>query len=327
MHMLFGITYDLKQDYIDLGFSAEQVAEFDKEETIAAIEKALQNMGFETERIGHVKKLAVALVAGKRWNMVFNICEGVKGFGREAQVPALLDAYNIPYIFSDSLVMSLTLHKALTKIVVSHAGVPTPDFYVVNSIDDISEIALPYPLFAKPLAEGTGKGITAKSIIHNANDLKNTCTELLEEFNQPVLVERYLSGREFTVGITGTAQKAVPTGLMEIIMTQNAAHDFYSYENKNEYIEKVKYTVPEKEITEQCYKVALDAWQALGCFDGGRIDLRCDEHGIPNFIEVNPLPGLNPIDSDLPMLSRFHNINYQELIKRIVQSALERYHL
>lgn len=325
--MLFGLTYDLKKDYLDLGFTEEQAAEFDKEETIIALEEALEKMGHHTERIGHIKKLTTALAFGKRWDIVFNICEGVSGFGREAQVPALLDAWNIPYVFSDPLVMSLTLHKALTKIVVRHAGVATPDFHVIHTPSDINDVAMSFPLFAKPLAEGTGKGITSKSVIQNKEELENTCLDLLREFNQPVLVERYLSGREFTVGITGTGAKAKATGLMEIVITAIADHNFYSYDNKSDYHVKVKYSVPEKEIAEQCYDVALKAWRALNCYDGGRIDLRCDEAGVPNFIEVNPLPGLNPIDSDLPMLSGFHGISYQNLIEQIVNSALERYKL
>jgi D-alanine-D-alanine ligase len=322
--MKFGITYDLKQDYLAMGFSTEQAAEFDGEDTIEAIEQALQKMGFETEKIGNIRHLTKALAKGRSWDMVFNICEGVSGFGREAQVPALLDAWDIPYVFSDPLIMSLTLHKAMTKIVVRYAGVPTPDFFVVENESDIDKIALPYPLFAKPMAEGTGKGITGKSIIRNAEELNRTCCWLLQEFKQPVLVERYLSGREFTVGIVGTGAKARTTGLMEMVMTQQAEHDFYSYENKSEYHENVSYSVPEPEMAERCFEVALNAWRALSCRDGGRIDIRCDDQDIPNFIEVNPLPGLNPIDSDLPMLSRFFGLNFQQLIEQIVHSALER---
>lgn len=322
--MKFGITYDLKQDYIAMGFTTEQAAEFDGEDTVEAIEQALQKMGFETERIGNIRHLTVALAKGRSWDIVFNICEGVSGFGREAQVPALLDAYNIAYVFSDPLVMSLTLHKAMTKIVVRHSGVATPDFAVVENESDIEKIALPYPLFVKPMGEGTGKGISSKSVVHNQDELIALCRELLAEFAQPVLVECYLPGREFTVGIAGTGIKARTTGIMEIAMTQNTDHNFYSYKNKSEYHNKVRYTVPEPEMTERCYKVAIDAWRALGCRDGGRIDIRCDENGIPNFIEVNPLPGLNPIDSDLPMLSRFHGIEYQQLMEMIITSAIER---
>ncbi len=129
----------------------------------------LQKTGFETEKIGNVKALCKLLVEGKKWDLVFNICEGFYGIGREAQVPALLDAYNIPYVFSDPLVMALTLHKGMTKSVIRDAKIPTADFVVIHSIEEIKNVNLPYPLFVKPVAEGTGKGITGKSVIENVS--------------------------------------------------------------------------------------------------------------------------------------------------------------
>ncbi len=322
--MRVGITYDLKTDYLKLGFSEEQAAEFDKEDTISAIENSLQQLHFETERVGHVKQLAKALVEGKRWDLVFNICEGVYGIGREAQVPALLDAWNIPYVFSDPLVLSLTLHKAMTKRVIRDAGIPTADFCIITSLDELKSLTISYPLFAKPLAEGTGKGINQHSIIQHERQLKETCAYLLNTFKQPVLVEKFLSGREFTVGMAGTGSDARCIGIMEVILNTNAEKDVYSYENKSDYLERVSYSIPEMRITQLCFDVALRAWNILECRDGGRIDLRCDENGMPNFIEVNPLAGLHPIDSDLPILCRLNGISYQKLIEMIMNSALKR---
>ncbi len=171
--MNIGLTYDLRQDYLDAGYSEEQTAEFDSPATIAAIDKALIAMGHKTMRIGNVKSLVQRLAAGERWDMVFNICEGMFGLGREAQVPALLDAYQIPYTFSGPLVLALTLDKALTKRVVRSLGVATPDFAVVAAKEDIAAVDLPFPLFAKPLAEGTGLGIDARSKIDSRRQL--TC--------------------------------------------------------------------------------------------------------------------------------------------------------
>jgi D-alanine-D-alanine ligase len=322
--MKIGITYDLKSDYLKLGFSKEQAAEFDNEETIIGIENSLKRLHLETERIGHIKNLVKALNEGKRWDLVFNICEGVYGIGREAQVPALLDAWNIPYVFSDTLVLSLTLHKAMTKRVIRDAGIPTADFFVAYSLDDIKNVNIPYPLFAKPLAEGTGKGINQNSIINDDAQLQETCSYILKTFEQPVLIEKFLSGREFTVGMVGTGNNARCVGLMEVLLTKKAEKDVYSYGNKSDYLDRVKYRVPEKDITQKCYEVALKAWNVLECRDGGRIDLRCDEQGIPNFIEVNPLAGLNPIDSDLPILCKLNGISYDELIEMIMNSALSR---
>jgi len=165
---LVGMTYDLRTDYLQEGYTEEETAEFDQPATIEAIEETLQSLGYRTDRIGHVRALAKRLVAGDRWDLVFNIAEGVRGFGREAQVPCLLDAYGVPYVFSDPLVLSLTLHKAMAKRVVRDLGIPTPDFAVVEDVSDIAGVSLPYPLFVKPVSEGTGKGIDAKSLVRDS---------------------------------------------------------------------------------------------------------------------------------------------------------------
>ena len=322
--MKIGLTYDLKATYLQQGFSHEEVAEFDTEETIAGIELTLIELGYQTERIGNIVELTNALASGKRWDMVFNIAEGLYGIGREAQVPALLDAFRIPYVFSDPMVLSLTLHKGMAKHVICGHGIPTAAFAVVKDEKDLANIKLEYPLFIKPVAEGTGKGISQKSLINNYKDLERNAKELLEKFGQPVLVEEYLPGREFTVGITGTGCEAAPCGIMEVIVNGKVEEQVYSMQNKEHYESRVAYSVPEKSITEFCYEVALKSWNALECRDGGRVDLRLDKNGIPNFIEVNPLAGLNPIHSDLPILCRMNGISYRELIDRIMKSALKR---
>lgn len=319
-----GLTYDLRSDYLKLGYTEEETAEFDKEETIEGIENSLWKLGYSTERIGTVKELAAALVAGKSWDIVFNICEGMYGIGREAQVPALLDAWNIPYVFSNPLVLSLTLHKGLTKSVIRDAGLATPEFFVVVKPEDIEKVNIPFPLFAKPVAEGTGKGIDGRSVINDLVQLKRVCIDLLARFKQPVLVEKFLSGREFTVGVVGTGEHARATGTMEIILNEKAEKNVYSYGNKDEYENLVEYKRAEQVIVEKCEQLALSVWQVLGCEDGGRVDIRCDDAGIPNFIEVNPLAGLNPIHSDLPILSKLNDISYNELMEMIMESAVKK---
>lgn len=322
--MLVGLTYDLKTTYLQQGFTPEQVAEFDSEETIAGIESALNESGFRTGRIGNILALVQALVKGERWDIVFNIAEGYFGIGREAQVPALLDAFQIPYVFSDPMVLTLTLHKGMAKHVVKGHGIPTAPFFVVRDKEDFYNVNLEYPLFVKPLAEGTGKGISEKSLVRNHEELSRNAGEMLARYNQPVLVEEYLPGREFTVGITGTGRDARPCGIMEIMVRENIGEQIYSLHNKENYESLVSYSLPEKEITDRCYEVALKSWNALECRDGGRVDLRLDKSGVPNFIEVNPLAGLNPIHSDLPILCRMNGISYTELIFMIMQSALKR---
>lgn len=322
--MIIGLTYDLRDDYLRMGFSEEDAAEFDVIETVIAIENSLQKLGHQTERIGHLRALLDRLTAGCRWDMVFNICEGFYGIGREAQVPAILDAFRIPYVFSGPLVLSLTLDKGMTKRIIRDAGIPTAPFQVVSILPDLDGITLPYPLFVKPVAEGTGKGISGKSIIRDPGQLREQCGFLLERFRQPVLVETYLSGREFTVGITGTGSEAKTTGVMEVHLTNEAEKGVYSYLNKEEWEVRCNYSLAGGPVARACEEVALAAWKVLGCEDGGRVDLRHDSREIPNFIEVNPLAGMNPVYSDLPMLSRMNGIDYDELIARIMQSAVRK---
>jgi D-alanine-D-alanine ligase len=325
--MKVGITYDLREDYLAEGYGEEETAEFDRPDTIEAIVNALAAMGFVVERIGNLGRLVKSLVEGGRWDIVFNIAEGLHGISREAQVPALLEAYRIPFTFSDPLVLSLTLHKGMTKRVVRSAGIPTPDFAEVATEADIEAVSLPFPLFAKPIAEGTGKGIGSSSKIETKQQLKSVALQLLEKFKQPVLVETYLPGREFTVGVVGTGKDARAIGAMEIRFNESSGADSYSYFTKANYEDLVEYHLVEGDIGDACKDLSLRAWRVLGCRDAGRIDIRMSADGIPNFIEVNPLAGLNPVHSDLPILCRLAGMSFQQLIEEIMESALKRYGL
>ncbi|MBI4719286.1 MAG: D-alanine--D-alanine ligase [Planctomycetes bacterium] len=322
--MNIGMTYDLRDDYLAAGYSEEATAEFDRPDTIAAIEDALRGMGHEVDRIGHVKNLVARLAAGDRWDLVFNIAEGLYGAGREAQVPALLEAYEVPCVFSDSLVLALTLHKGLTKRVIRDLGLPTADFAVVETVGDVANVELPYPLFCKPVAEGTGKGISAASKVGNPSELAGVCRRLLAEFRQPVLVETYLPGREFTVGIVGTGDAAECVGVMEIILNDRAEAAAYGYVNKEHYEELVRYEMVHGAMEQSAASLALACWRGLGCRDGGRIDLRADAAGRLCFMEVNPLAGLHPVRSDLPILAGRNGISYRELLRRMLDSAILR---
>jgi len=322
--MRVGLTFDLRDHYLAAGYSAEDTAEFDNIETIEALAGALERLGLEVDRIGTVRQLAQRLVAGERWELVFNIAEGLKGVGREAQVPALLDAYDIPYTFSDTLVMALALHKGMAKRVVRDSGVPTAPFAVVETMADLSAVDLAFPLFAKPIAEGTGKGVTPASRVVNRAALRKLCRQLLERYRQPVLVETFLSGREFTVGIIGTGAAAEPVAVMEVVLNAQAEAGVYSYVNKEECESRVVYRLVEDEEAKAAGAVALAAWRALGCRDGGRVDLRQDAGGRPLFLEVNPLAGLHPTHSDLPIMCTLAGIPYDALIGRIVESARRR---
>lgn len=323
--MRIGLTYDLRSWYLERGYTMDETAEFDKEETVAALEDMIARLGYETERVGNIFELVEKLAAGKRWDMVFNIAEGLYGDGRESVVPALLDQYRIPYVFSGPVVMGVSLNKYLARLVVEAAGVPVCPGITASSIHDIDQAStLAFPLFVKPVAEGTGKGITTRSVVRDHDSLVTLVTELLATYNQPVLIEEYLPGREFTVGITGSGAEAKVTGGMEVICKDNLP---YSVEVKENYENYVRYTVYDEDMRQECDAVALGAWRALGAVDAGRVDMKADRNGRICFIEANPLAGLNPVHSDLPMLSRMNGMSFDTLMRLIMDSARMRYGL
>jgi D-alanine-D-alanine ligase len=319
--MHIGITYDLKEDYLKKGFTEEESAEFDRPETIEAIEKSLRDLGHTTERIGGLEGLISRLNSKIKWDLVFNIAEGLYGIGREALIPALLDSYRIPCTFSDACVLAVSLNKTLTKRIIRDAGILTPAFLEVRDIRDLDRFDLEFPVFAKPSAEGTGKGIYAHSKIIEMNTLKETCGSLLDKFKKPVLVEEYLPGREFTTAITGTGITGRVLGTMEVIFRENAAGEFYSFHNKSNYLDVVEYRLAEDSVAGECEKLALKSWDVLGCRDAGRIDIRYDRNGRANFIEINPIAGLHPVDSDVPIICSLVGLPYHELIREIITSA------
>jgi D-alanine-D-alanine ligase len=325
-----GLTYDLRAEYLALGYGDEETAEFDQQGTIDALAGAIESLGHSVDRVGSARALIGRLAKGDRWELVFNICEGLSGYGREAQVPAILDVYGIAYTFADPLAASVCLHKGWTKMIVRTAGVPTADFAIVETPADVARAAerltLPYPLLAKPIAEGTGKGVTPKSVVRSRDDLVAVSNELLERYRQPVLVEAFLPGREFTVGIVGTGTAARAIGSIEIVLRTGAEPDVYSYVNKEECETLVDYrhVASTDPLVARSERIALDAWVALGCRDGGRVDIRCDGNGAPMFLEVNPLAGLHPTHSDLPMIATAIGMPYVELIRAIVDSAATR---
>jgi D-alanine-D-alanine ligase len=272
-----------------------------------------------------VKELVARLAGGRSWALVFNVAEGLHGVGREAQVPALLDAYRIPYVFSDPLVMALTLHKGMAKRVVRDLGVRTPDFACVARVPELSRVDLPFPLFVKPVAEGTGKGIGPDSLVEGPEALGRVIGDLLARYPDGVLIERYLPGREFTSGIIGTGPEARVLGTMEVGFTELNGHQLYGYDTKSHYEDRVTYRLVEGDLARACEQIALTVWRGLGCRDAGRLDLRMDAQGELYFLEVNPLAGLNPVHSDLPILCGLRGIEYRELIQQIVASAHARY--
>jgi len=217
--MKIGLVFDLRKDYLKLGFTEEETAEFDSEETVSELEGALRGLGHEVVRVGNCLSLMKRISCGERWDLVFNVAEGLDGRSREAQAPAVLEACGIPYVFSDPLTLALSLDKALAKRVVRDAGVPTAKFRLLEDEEQLVSVAdvcvdLEFPLFLKPNHEGTGKGISRGSLVWNTEALVETARGLMVRYRQPVLVEQYLPGREFTVGVLGTGGEARVAGVL-----------------------------------------------------------------------------------------------------------------
>jgi D-alanine-D-alanine ligase len=322
--MRVALVYDLRDDYRALGFSEEEVAEFDSVETIDQLAGALEELGCEPVRVGRGQALAARLVAGERYDIVFSNAEGVKGRAREAQVPALCELFDQPYVFSDPLTMSACLDKGVAKRLVRDAGVKTPGFAVAERADAVADWS-DFPAFVKPLAEGTGKGCEAASLVHSKAELQEAVRRVIGRYCQPALVERYLPGREFTVGIVGNGDDVRVLGVCEILLKPNAEANVYSLHNKELCEELVTYAPADDGEARLAGTRALEAYRTLECRDAARIDFRSEANGEPHFLESNPLAGLNPWHSDLPILAAQNGIDFVTLIGMVLDAALTRY--
>ena len=324
--MRIGLTYDLREPYLESGLSEEETAEFDRPETIDAIAEALSALGHTICPIGGIRELVRALGGGASFDLVFNLAEGLRGTARESQVPALLDAFGIPYTFSGPLTLAMALHKSVTKTILGDLGVTTAPFIVIR--EQAAPIAIPigYPLFVKPDAEGSGMGIDEDSRVADRGELDRLVSRLRTLYAGPILVEPYLPGREFTVGILGSGQAAYPLGVLEIKGRTSEDQAAYGYRAKEEYDLRIDYLLAEDERATQASDLALRAHRALNCLDASRVDIRLDREGQPSFLEINPLAGLHPVRSDLVILARARGWSYADLIRAIVESALARIH-
>jgi D-alanine-D-alanine ligase len=322
--MRIALVYDLRDDYRALGLTEEEVAEFDNVETIDQLAGALKALGCEAVRVGRGQALAARLVEGERYDLVFSIAEGVKGRSREAQVPALCELFDQPYLFSDPLTMTACLDKAVAKRLVRDAGAKTPNFAVAKHADAVA-VWTEFPAFVKPLAEGTGKGCEAASLVHTKAELQDAVARVIGRYRQPALIERYLPGREFTVGIVGNGDDARVLGVCEIVLKANAEANVYSLHNKELCEELVTYAPADDAEARLAGARALEAYRALECRDAARIDFRSDANGEPYFLEANPLAGLNPWHSDLPILAAQNGIDFVTLIGMVLDAGLARY--
>jgi len=318
-----GLVYNLRR--VDPRLGDDREAEFDSRETISAVHEALDRIGLEVVELEASAELVRTLPRAKL-DLAFNIAEGSRGRGREAQVPALLELVGLPFTGSDAVTMALTLDKTLAKAVVAAAGVATPSWALLRRPSDPLPTNLSYPLFVKPAAEGSSKGIDEGAIVGDERALRARVKVLFARYDQPVLVESYLPGREFTVGIVeGLDPMVLPP--MEIVHASSEKPTLYGYASKLASLDTISYEVPAKvspALDQSLREAALAAFRALDCRDVARIDLRLDAHGAVSFMECNPLPGLSPGWSDLCMIASAAGLDYDELIAALVQPALTR---
>lgn len=333
--MRIGISYNLKSDFVRAAADVpeDKFEEFDDIATVEDIEKVLHHLGHKTVRLGFGLP-AIARLREEPVDAVFNISEGINGRAREAQMPAIFDMLGIPCIGSDSLTIALALDKAWTKKIVAQAGFATPQFYTVDNSIQLERMmesqGLRYPLFVKLSCEGSSMSINDDSRVRNAQELRDRVQYLLTRYEgETVLVEEFMPGREFTVGILGNREPEV-VAVMEVVpsdTTKDLASFVYGLDEKRNCETKIIYRIPEDldEATEHSIHVlALGVYKELRCRDFARVDVRLDESGVPNFIELNTLPGLNKRHSDLPIMAHLAGISYEELITRITEQALER---
>ncbi len=328
MGLRVGITYNLKKDiYLDDKLPIDFAEEFDTEETIDSIKIVLEGEGHKVFKLGGDNGL-IERLRSTPVDIVFNVAEGLRGRNREAHIPAILEFMDIPYTGSDPLTLCLTLDKSMAKRVVISEGIPTPKFKKIFRLEELEDLELRYPLFLKLCYEGSSKGIRLDSKIKNPESLKDKASWLLKEYGSPILIEEFINGPEFTVGIIGNSPPEV-LGVMQIEIKGVSTEDaIYSLEVKREWEDRVRYHCPppiDQELLKKIEEVAIRAYKVLECRDVSRVDIRVGEDGIPYFLEINPLPGLSPIYGDLPIMAKYMGWKYEELIMSIFNSALKRY--
>jgi D-alanine-D-alanine ligase len=333
------------------GISPDHWDDLDSEETIQAISSALQAGGHQVTFLEGDVTLFDNLRKVKP-DICFNICEGHFGDGREAQVPAMLEMLRIPYTGSQVLTLALALDKPMTKRVLAYHGLPTPPFQTFERLDEPLDPDLQFPLFAKPSREGTGMGVSAESIVYDETQLRTQLRRIFERYDEPALVERFIEGREVTIGVVGNLVSPVARRIPEdeeAPRISRGLHFFpplevdmgaYPTEEAGVYTSRIKvemahefhYLCPaplsEEQVEELNWLVA-STFRVTGCLDVARVDFRLDANDgdKPYILEVNPLPGLNPDYSDLCIEAAADGWHYEELVNRILDEAIERYQL
>ncbi|MCU7493941.1 MAG: ATP-grasp domain-containing protein [Ignavibacteria bacterium] len=312
-------------------------AEWDSSETIEAVRGALAF--YHNVTLVEANDTAFDKLKKLRPDIVFNIAEGINGISREAQIPAMLDMLNIPYTGSDPLTLATCLDKARTKEILSYYDIKNPRFITASDPDELKEFPLRFPVMIKPVAEGSSKGIFNSSFINNYEELKEAVAVNGRTYGQPSLIEEFLPGREFTVAIIGNGSNACALPIVEINFSElpGGMAPIYSYEAKWIVDRRENpleiFTCPaylEGGLEDKIKSAALRTYKTLRCKDWSRIDIRLDEEGEPNIIEVNPLPGILPDPKDnscFPKAARAAGLDYQQMINQVLYVSAKRHNL
>lgn len=329
--MIIGLSYDLKDNVPQPQSKLEDaLEEYDSMETVEAIARAIEAEHHSVIKLGGGRDFLNNVLSTKV-DLVFNIAEGLGNYrSREAQVPSVLEMLGVPYSGSDPLSLAVSLEKPLAKKLVALSGVATPRWQVVNDMSQWKEAdwsQFPLPAFVKPAHEGSSKGIRITSRLENPQQLKEAVARLLEHYQQPVMVEEFISGEEVTVGVVGNSPPKI-VGIMRVVPRKKTDCFIYSLEVKRDWEALLTYECPAllgQGVLQDITDSSLKAFEALGCRDFARMDFRISPDGTPYFLEVNPLPGLNPKSGDLPIMAGKMGWTYQSLISAILKAALQRY--
>lgn len=315
-------------------------AEFDEPSTINDISLIFNKLGYRVYRVEANEESYIKLKKLKtKIDLAFNIAEGIYGHDREAQIPAMLEMLRIPYVGSKPLSQAICLNKAKTKEILSYHHIPTPKFQLINKKNEKLKKNLEYPLIVKPNSEGSSKGIFNDCLVKNKRELHKKINEILINFRQPALVEEFLRGREFTMGLIGNDPiKVLPLVEINFLNIPKNLAPMDSYEvkwlvdnPKSQYTPTA--TCPAK-ISKKLFlkikKICFETKKVLEILDWCRIDLRLDKNGAPNILEVNQIPGIIPDpkeNSRFPLAARVAGYTFDETLDKIIKSACQRYNI
>lgn len=327
-----GLVYDLQEDYLDIGDKPKDFyAEFDAMSTVETLHKTIEELGFNVIKIGNLKNLAEKITSKKtEVDLIFNIAEGVYQRARQAQVPALLEAFCIPFVGSDALTHAVVTDKAVTKKLWKYDNLRTTNFLLISNLDELVESDVEehirFPAFVKPCYAGSSSGISEESLVSSFESMKHVCKKTIQYYQQPALVEPFLSGEEYTVGIVDKQRKPEVLGSLKQL-SQNP-NGIRGSQEKKDYQKPEDFCAPidNQELQGQLAELALKAYNSVQCRDLARVDVRADSSGELFLMEINALVNLDVVSS-LNYMASLKGISYHDLIAQIINNTCERYQM